>query len=145
MRAPPGDWRTAGWHARNRRVPAVPPDGTPEVLRQASEETGERRVLEMRPILLLLALVAPVWGGGLQLAPDGTYVHGTPHLAPDGTYVGGGLPQLAPDGTYVGGTPRLAPDGSYTGGSPRIAPDGSYTGGQPQLAPDGTYVGDDDD
>jgi hypothetical protein len=37
----------------------------------------------------------------LQMAPDGTYVKGTPHLAPDGTYVGGN-PRMAPDGSYVG-------------------------------------------
>ena len=37
----------------------------------------------------------------IRMAPDGTYVAGTPTLAPDGTYVGG-RPTLAPDGTYVG-------------------------------------------
>ncbi len=35
---------------------------------------------------------------------------------------------LAPDGSYVGGTPRLAPDGTYVGGTPRLAPDGTYIG-----------------
>lgn len=50
-------------------------------------------------------------GDRVRLAPDGTYVYGTPKLAPDGTYVGG-KPNLAPDGSYVGGRPRSAPDGS---------------------------------
>ena len=53
--------------------------------------------------------------------------------------------QLAPDGSYVGGTPQLAPDGSYVGGTPQLAPDGSYVGGTPQLAPDGRYIGTGDD
>lgn len=50
--------------------------------------------------------------------------------------------QIAPDGTYVHGTPRIAPDGSYVGGTPRIAPDGSYGTGTPRIAPDrsGWYI-----
>ena len=36
--------------------------------------------------------------------------------------------QLAPNGTWVGGTPQLAPNGAYVGGTPQIAPNGSYVG-----------------
>lgn len=76
----------------------------------------------------------------LRMAPDGTYVVGTPRMAPDGSFVGG-TPRMAPDGSFVGGTPRMAPDGSYVGGTPRMAPDGSYVGGTPRMAPDGSWVG----
>jgi len=38
---------------------------------------------------------------GVNMAPDGTFVYGTPTLAPDGTFVGG-HPTMAPDGTFVG-------------------------------------------
>ena len=76
----------------------------------------------------------------LRMAPDGSYVVGTPRMAPDGTYVGG-TPRMAPDGSYVVGTPHMAPDGTYVGGTPRMAPDGTYVGGTPRMAPDGSYVG----
>jgi len=36
--------------------------------------------------------------------------------------------QVAPDGTYVNGTPTIAPDGSYVGGKVIITPDGKYIG-----------------
>jgi hypothetical protein len=49
--------------------------------------------------------------------------------------------QMAPNGTWVGGTPQMAPDGSYVGGTPQMAPNGTWVGGTPQMAPDGSYVG----
>ena len=37
-----------------------------------------------------------------------------PQRAPDGRYLGGGGPvRMAPDGSFVVGTPRMAPDGTY--------------------------------
>ena len=59
----------------------------------------------MRPMMFLIALCILITGvnaSAQQMAPDGTYVGGSPQMAPDGTYVGG-RPQMAPDGTYVGG------------------------------------------
>ncbi len=49
-------------------------------------------------------------------------------MCPDGSYVQGPSCHLAPDGTYVGGTPKMAPDGTYVGGTPKMAPDGRYVG-----------------
>jgi hypothetical protein len=77
------------------------------------------------------------------LAPDGTFVNGTPRRTPDGKYVGDGGPiTLAPDGTYVAGTPRLTPDGKYVGDGGPItqAPDGTFVAGLPVLTPDGKFI-----
>src|SRR5437764_7833179 len=85
-------------------------------------------------------------GGPLKrptLAPDGTYVDGTPRLCPDGTYVGDGGPiTLAPNGKYVAGRPRIAPNGQYVGGtdSVMIAPDGTYVAGPARICPNGRYI-----
>jgi hypothetical protein len=91
--------------------------------------------------VLLCCTICSARDDRMQIAPDGTYVIGTPQIAPDGSYVGG-RPNIAPDGSYVAGRPQIAPDGSYVGGRPQIAPDGSYVGGNPRIAPDGSYVGD---
>ena len=34
--------------------------------------------------------------------------------------------RMAPDGSFVSGTPRLAPDGTFVGGTPRLAPNGTF-------------------
>ena len=65
----------------------------------------------MKKAILMIALFTVAF-----ISPHTTYPQS--QLAPDGTYVGGS-PQLAPDGTYVGGSPHLAPDGTYTGGRSR--------------------------
>ncbi|MGF6921889.1 membrane-bound metal-dependent hydrolase YbcI (DUF457 family) [Paraburkholderia sp. 40] len=75
----------------------------------------------MKPILMsatvaLLAVIQPAYAQNVQMAPNGTYVGGTPQMAPSGSYVGG-IPHMAPDGSYVGGAPHMAPDGSYVGTS----------------------------
>jgi len=51
--------------------------------------------------LLLLIIPLTLLFADMQIAPDGTYVNGTPQLAPDGTYVGSGTVTLAPDGNYI--------------------------------------------
>jgi hypothetical protein len=66
-------------------------------------------VLMREIILAAIVLLAFAFAGceaadlqmAQQMAPNGTWVGGTPQMAPNGTYVGG-TPQMAPDGTYVG-------------------------------------------
>ena len=54
----------------------------------------------MKYILILLLSTASIYAN-IQMAPDGSYVDGTPQLAPDGHYVGSGEIQIAPDGKYI--------------------------------------------
>ena len=54
----------------------------------------------MKKILLLITL-AILANADIQMAPDGSYVDGTPQLAPDGHYVGSGKIQIAQDGKYI--------------------------------------------
>jgi hypothetical protein len=56
----------------------------------------------------------PQHSGGYQ--PPGTFYMPTPSM------------QIAPNGTYVYGTPQIAPDGSYVGGTPMMAPNGKWVG-----------------
>ena len=119
------------------------------VVRNVPKGTSKAQILKKLEAAGYNASEMPILGPPLpqadspdfvRMAPDGTYVNGTPRMAPDGTYVSG-TPRMAPDGTYVGGSPRMAPDGTYVSGTPRMAPDGTYVGGSPRMAPDGTYVG----
>ena len=58
----------------------------------------------MKKLLLVIAVLlvaSAAYADDINMAPDGTYVSGTPTMAPDGTYTGGN-PSMAPDGTYVG-------------------------------------------
>ena len=131
-----------GWGDSNSKVAALILDA--KKLRQVKEYNLTRGVFVklflMSATLALLTVMQPACAQNIQMAPNGTYVGGTPQMAPNGSYVGG-TPHMAPNGSYVGGTPQMAPNGSYVGGTPHMAPNGSYVGGTPHMAPDGSYVG----
>lgn len=55
-------------------------------------------------ILLTLSLLAE-----MQLAPDYTWVDGTPQITPDGSYVGSGEIQITPAGNYIAVQPDPKP------------------------------------
>ena len=84
----------------------------------------------MRTLILLGLLIATEAAGQLQMAPDGSYVQGTPHIAPNGSWTGG-VPTLAPNGQWVGtGSPaRVIPRRQYVPPSPPVQvfpPNGSW-------------------
>ena len=59
--------------------------------------------------LVLIMITALALHAEMQMAPDGTFVNGTPQQAPDGTFVGEGEIQQAPDGSFVNVTPEPEP------------------------------------
>lgn len=54
----------------------------------------EKIIVILLIILTILTVCAWVkmWADEVTMAPDGTFVDGTPQICPDGTYVGGGEP-----------------------------------------------------
>ena len=51
--------------------------------------------------LLSILLFATLVYADMQLAPDGSYINGTPQLTPNGHYVGSGNIQMNPNGNYM--------------------------------------------